>query len=501
MPHEKRTPEGLTLRSLRSASGWTTKKLANALGFADDRLIARYERGKPIARENLDRMAALLGYPSEAVDVLLSVHRGFLSGPPKALSPGALSPGQHARIERAALAAGWSLTEELRAELGRIERRRNAEAARREARVLWDQLKVATRQERREVVEIHSEFRSWALALLVCEESVRAAAHRADEALELASLALFTASRVPGDEGWRSHLQGYVWAHVANARRVANDFDGADAAFVQAWALWRSGADSAPEDLLPEWRLLDLEASLRREQQHFSEALALLDRALALCPGSETGRILLIKSHVLERLGDFAAALAALEQATFLIEASHNPRLLFALRFDTAVNLWHLERYAEAADLLPEVRRLAVEQANELDLVRVLWLEAKILAGQKQGGKAATALEQVQRDFTSHGLPYDAALSSLDLALLWLEEGRMAEVRALALGMAWIFTSQKIRREALVALSLFCEAARSEAVTMDLTRSVIAQIEEARRSAPRTEARGRELPIRAGSRR
>ena len=47
-----------------------------------------------------------------------------------------------------------------------------------------------------------------------------------------------------------------------------------------------------------------------------------------------------------------------------------------------AVDLCHLERYAEAAALLPRVRELAIEQANELDLLRLVWLEARIDAGQ-----------------------------------------------------------------------------------------------------------------------
>jgi tetratricopeptide (TPR) repeat protein len=342
------------------------------------------------------------------------------------------------------------------------------------------------------LVEIHPEFLSWALAVYVCEESERAAAHRADEAFELADLALFVADRVPGEEGWRSRLQGYAWAYLANARRVANDFDGADSAFAQAWALW-SDREGWAADLLPEWRLLDLEASLRRAQQRFTEALELLDRARSLCGSHEVaaGRILLKKEHILSQSGDFEGALAALAEAAPLIERSPEPRLLAVLRFNTVDNLLHLGRYTEAAELLPEVRKLVVQQANELDLVRVLWLEAKILAGQGDGRKAAAALEQVQRDLTAHRLPYDAALSALDLALLWLQEGRAAEVRELALGMAWIFTSQKIHREALAALALFCEAAQQEAVTVDLTRSVIARVEKVRRSAPRPQARDR----------
>ena len=285
---------------------------------------------------------------------------------------------------------------------------------------------------------------------------------------------------------------GYVWAYVANARRVANDFEGADTAFAQAWALWRAGAGSEPEPLY-EWQLLDLEASLRRAQQRFSEALELLDRAATTCGGSKIAarNILLQKEHILSRMGDFQGALAVLEEAAPLIEREREPRLFFVLQFNRADNLVHLGRYAEAAELLPEVREVAVQQANELDLVRVLWLEAKIASGQGDHRKAATALGQVLRDFTAHGLPYDAALSSLDLALLWLEDGRTAEVRALAIGMAWIFTSKKIHREALAALALFCEAAQRDAGTADLARSVIAQIEEVRRSAPRPQARGR----------
>lgn len=494
MPQEKRSPEAITLLALRSARGWPIKRLAEKLGLADERLLARYERGKkPLTRETLDRLAAELGFSSEEVEALLGAHRFLLfPPPPEEPSPVALRPAQRARIDRTALAFAWTLAEELRGELGRFERRGNAEAARREAREQWELLRAATRQERRDSVESHPDLRSWALSEHVCEESVRAAAHRADEALELADLALFIAGRVPGEKGWRSRLQGYAWAHVANARRVANDFDGADAAFAQAWSLWRAGAGS-PADLLPEWRLLDLEASLRRAQQRFSEALELLDRARSLCEEQSTaaGRILLKKEHILSQTGDFVGALAVLDEAAPLIERSGEPRYLTVLRFNTVDNLLHLGRYAEAAKLLPEVRRLAVAQANELDLVRVLWLEAKILIGQGQEQKAAATLEQVQREFTAHELPYDAALSSLDLALLYLKEGRTAEVRGLAVGLAWIFTSKKIHREALVALALFCEAARREAVTVDLTRSVIARIEEVRRSAPRPPARGR----------
>lgn len=396
----------------------------------------------------------------------------------------ALSREEIRRIDRTCMAVGWTVADEVRAGLIRRKRRAKTAAAFEEADGLWSLMKGCAPAERRELVAVFPEYRSWALALRLCERSVRAAADKADAALELAGLALFVAERAAEEEGFLSALQGWCWAHVANARRVANDFDGADRAFARAWSLWQAGA--ADPDLLPEWHLLSLEASLRRAQHRFAEALDLLDRARAACGGdaTATGRILLQRGKTLEQSGDFEGSLAVLAEAEPWIEESGEPRLLLILRFNKVDDLCYLERYEDAAELLPRVRKLALEQANELDLTRLLWLQARVWVGLGQSEKAKEALEQVRRDFTVRMLPYDAALSSLDLAVLWLKEDRMAEVRALALGMAWIFKAQGIDREALVSLSLFCEAAKREAATVELTRRVIREIEAVRRSVP-----------------
>ncbi|MFP5285515.1 MAG: hypothetical protein ACLGI9_07240, partial [Thermoanaerobaculia bacterium] len=73
-----------------------------------------------------------------------------------------------------------------------------------------------------------------------------------------------------------------------------------------------------------------------------------------------------------------------------------------------------------------------------------------------------------------------------DLAVLRVEAGRTAEVREQAENMAPIFVSKKIAREALAALKLFCDAARQEAATVELTRRVIGEVERARRAESRT---------------
>jgi tetratricopeptide (TPR) repeat protein/transcriptional regulator with XRE-family HTH domain len=357
----------------------------------------------------------------------------------------------------------------------------------REAEQIWTALERHPVGFRRQLIDVFPGSLSWALAVRVCEASVKSAAHKVEEARELAELAVCIAERVAGEETWRPRLLGYCWAHVGNARRVANDLAGADESFSKAWDFWRKGTASGPE-VLAEWRLLSLVASLRRAQRRLTEALDLIGRARA-CQGeaSFASRINLIMKEVsiLSRMGEPELALRALSEAAPLCEASGDRQMLFAFRFNMADALCQLERFEEAAELLRQIRELALQQGNELDLIRVGWLDARVAAGEGRIGDAIAGLEQASQDFTDRELPYNAALSSLDLAVLLLRARRTAEVRKLAVTMGWIFRSQGIDREALGALKLFCDAALQERATVELARKVIADIEEARCSAPR----------------
>ncbi|HEX3530138.1 MAG TPA: hypothetical protein VH988_24015 [Thermoanaerobaculia bacterium] len=471
-------------------SRWTPQRLAAAHGFAEHRQIYGYMSGdRTLTREYLEFLLAPLEVRSEDVDAFLfSDGLIVLDPPPQAASPVALTREEQRAIGRTASTAGWTLAETLRGKLIRRKKKNKVEAARRQARELWSVLKLADSQERRDLIEVYPVYQTWALAELLCHESIRAAAHKIEVALELAELAVFVAERVREEERWRSLLLAGCHAHIANVQRVAADFDAADESFARALALWEVGKGVDPYPL-DEWRLFDLEASLRRAERRFPEALKLLEQALAACGvnPADRGRILLKKEHVFDQMGDLQGALSALNEATPLVEASGDPHLIFSLRFKQANILCNQGRHVEAEPLLGKVRELAVQQGSALHLVRVLWLSSKVDAGFGRLEEAVASLEQVRKDFTAHRLPYEAALSSLDLALLWLKTERRAEVRELALAMKWIFTAKKIHREALAALTLFCEAAQQDAVTVDLTQQVIAEIERVRRSAPRSD--------------
>lgn len=466
------SPLSLVLTTLRSSRGWHQKDLGEAAGLPHG-FISDYEVGRrPLTRPKLEELAAILGHPSEAIDILLfAIHFLRDSEPP----PGRPLSPTRSELEK----IDWSLARAVRlaTDVGREElvrgfRDQGIREDRDRAEALWEILKPHTPANRRGLVERSLELRSWALCERVCAESAKAAAADAHRALDLADLALHIANHVRGPEGWRSRLQGYAWAFVANARRVASDLPGAEKAFAKAWELWKA-CPVEEQGPLPEWRLLDLEASLRRAQRRLQEALDLIDRALIGHKGEAPARIFLKKAFTLEQMGDYERAIETLQYASSQVEAQDEPRLLFAMRFNLAVSLSQLGRHAEAARLLPEIRGLALRLGNGPDQIRTLWLEGRIAAGLGRRNEAVSFMTQVRTEFTSRGLSYDMALSTLELAVLYLEENRAAKVKELAREMAPIFRAQGVHREAIAALKIFRDAAEEEEATAELARQVV----------------------------
>lgn len=471
-------PLSVTLTLLRSARGLTQKDLAEVTGIPNS-ILSDYEKGRrTLSREKLETVATAMKMRPEAIEVSLFAVDFIQSQEESSDSPLELDKKERWAVDRATAVAARQAAERTRSLTTQFLQARKVQKAREEAEKLWERLKKYTPRERRMLVEDAREFHSWALCERICSESERAAAADAGRASDLADLALRVANRVPGNDGWRSRVQGYAWAFIGNARRVASNLPGAEEAFNRAWKLWNSGHG---DDLriLPEWRLLDLEASLRRGQRRLPEALNLLDRALAARP-SEEGRILLKKAFTLEQIGEYERAIATLTAAADVVDDRSEPRMLCVLRFNLAVNLCHLGRYEQARVLIPEIRELASRLGNELDLVRLLWLEGRIASASGERDEAIVAMEHVRGEFTSRSLAYDMALVSLELAVLYLEDGRAGEVRILARQMAPIFQAQGVPRETMAAIRLFCESVEKDAATVELVRRLAEYLQRAR---------------------
>jgi len=474
-----RPPLGAVLRFYRFFLGWTEKDLARALGIRKPGLISEYERGiKELSRERLEELLAVMGVPPEAIDAALFA-LAFAPSPVSPGSPVEPSPAERRSLYQTAALAGLRAVAATFDRLTANLRRLHATRARRQAEWLWKTLQSLAPEQRRLKVERERRYWQWALAERVATQSFRAAAHQADQATELASLALRIAELAPVGETFRCRLQGYVLGFVANSLRVQGELRAAEEAFLRSDQLWEAGAAADP-GLLDGSLLLELKASLRRNQGRFEEALSLLDQAVKASGSEEAqGRIRINRANTLKRMGDSEAAIAELREAERLTERSADPRLPFLVRFTLANNLRELERYTEVQELLPEVRALAERLGNELDQIRVVWLHARVGAALGRREEALAALEQVRRYFTAKRMAFDAALATLEVAVLQLEQGQTAEVKRLAAGMLWIFKAQRVHQEALAALKLFCEAAEKEDATVELARRVAEYLRKA----------------------
>ena len=334
---------------------------------------------------------------------------------------------------------------------------------------LWSLLKDLPEDRQRAVVTAGRKFQNWALAVRICDESEIQASRDLERAASLARLAQWIADLVPGPEGWRNRLRGLVAGYAPNVLRVRGDLKSARAGMETARQLWATGSD--PAGLLDPGKLLDLDASLCRDERRFEDALARLDEAAAV--GRNRGRILVKKGFTLEVMGDYEGAIKALIEAERYIDQTTDLRLWYKQRGNLAVNYCHIGRFQEASELVQQVRPVAEELRDELDLLRITALEGRIAAGQGRGVKAVLLLNEVRQAFAGREMWYDVALIDLEMAPLLLAEGATAKVKEMAAELVVKFKQQGIHREALAALTLFHEAAEREKATAELARRVL----------------------------
>jgi tetratricopeptide (TPR) repeat protein len=290
---------------------------------------------------------------------------------------------------------------------------------------------------------------------------------------DLAEIAVEIAAQVGGELAGRRRLQSYAWAFFSNALRVSGDLASAEGALAKSRS-FRELSSSTNPALLGEERFLEIEASLRRAQRRFPEALICMRRALAEAEVGARQELLLNLGNLLIEMGQQEEATSPLEEAIRLVDPQREPRLAWAARFNLLVCLCALDRAAEGETWLPELREIASALGNGLDQVRLRWLESQVHAALGRPLEAIEALEEARDAFALRGMQYDVALAGLELCVLLLQEGRAGEVKEQAPGLAVTFQQLGIERERLATLTLFCAAAQVEQATVDQARAALA---------------------------
>jgi transcriptional regulator with XRE-family HTH domain len=470
LSRRKLSDYAIILAFLREGLGWGQSQLERAAGLAAH-TVGNYENGhKQLTRERLEHLLSFLGLGPERIDGLLAeleaARAGGRSGPLDPFS------SRRRKIEAIAAQFGRMAAGFARAALNLLMLGSETVHAHDQGDHLWRRLKRRPPEEWLLRVEEDRRYRNWGLVVLVVQESLDAAPNRPKEALALAQLALRIAELVSGTQEWCWRMQGYAGAALINAWRVCSDLPAARRASVRARRLWEDGEPGDP-GLLNEALLPWVEAALHRDERDFPLALRRVNEALELDNGEFRGKILLTKGYIHHTRDEPEASTAAILEAMPLIDTQKEPRLGWVMLHNLIADLVYLGRAEEARQKLPEARRLAERLGGELDLARVVWVEAMVAEALGNLREARKRFEHARSAFSRPELSYDLALVTLELSAVLLKQGETARVRSLANEMLQIFRSQNVQLEALAALQVFWEAVRRDTATVELARRVV----------------------------
>jgi tetratricopeptide (TPR) repeat protein len=332
-------------------------------------------------------------------------------------------------------------------------------------------------QERREMlIRNYRRFQNWGLleqlinhAWEECFVDALAAESFAKLALDLTDLLERNYYGVNRIEDMRAR----AWAFVGNARRIRFELDRAAGAFDRAFTHLCQGTG----DILERALLFELRASLLRAQRRPAEAERLLLRVLRIYrevgETHRAGRVLVSLSVGHEMVCTPERSIPLLYEALELIDVEREPRqLTWTAHHNLITALAETGRFMEAQGLFIQTRPLYARFPDSHTQNRRHWVAGRIARGLGQMREAEAHLQAAQEGFISSGCADDASLVTLELAALYAEQNRAAELKQLAEEALAVFSSQQIHREALAALSFLQQAAMAERVSLELVTRV-----------------------------
>jgi tetratricopeptide (TPR) repeat protein len=321
--------------------------------------------------------------------------------------------------------------------------------------------------------------RGWARAETLLKSVERVRAESPARAFEVARLAVEAATRLDVEAhpaGLVADLRCRTWAEMGNAQRLIGDLVAAERSLVaaQEHLAEGTGAPGLAADLL------DRGASLRIDQRRFAEAEEMLDRLIALRRAegrpSQVGKALVLQGLAAIYGEDPGVAcsrfLAALEE----LDPVADGRLMFIALHNLVECEIELNRFEEARRAQRSLAPLYERHAREMDLLKRRVHDGKIAAGLDDLGSAEAIFRECRAAYGRHGMPFYVALADLDLAAVWVRQGRFAEVYEVADQLVGSFAALGIGREALASFLLLREAARNEKATTALIRKVVTEV-------------------------
>ena len=324
-------------------------------------------------------------------------------------------------------------------------------------------------------------FWTWGLCEELLERSWSLRHEDPRQMLWLAGLAAEAADRLdPESHGTEAtfDLRSRAWGEYANACRVSDDLVQAEKAIGHALDLRKKGSGSQALHA----RLAELTAGIFSHQRHFPEAFQALDLAYTIHKKQgdlqSATRVLVKRGIYTGRSGDPEQGIQILARALSQTDENEDPKLRFMVLHN--ILLFRVERgeFRSANLQLFEMRPLYARHAGAVDLLKLRWIEGKIAAGLGEWERAERAFRQVREEFKTRGQIYHSAIIGLELAAIWLRQGRTREMKELVLETLEVFRSRYVARESIVALLMLRDALDRDLATSELITLVKEALEQ-----------------------
>jgi ATP/maltotriose-dependent transcriptional regulator MalT len=162
--------------------------------------------------------------------------------------------------------------------------------------------------------------------------------------------------------------------------------------------------------------------------------------------------IKLAKAHL--KLGDWQRTLSLLTEAERELEPGEELRLVLLVRQTAASALCDGGEPQQAREVLQETQSMAEELGDPILLIRRSWLHAKLSLSLMHGEEAESLFVAVLNDFHERSLPHAAPFVSLDLARLYMRQGREEDAGKLLDEVIHLFQSLGVPAKAQEAQTL-----------------------------------------------
>jgi tetratricopeptide (TPR) repeat protein len=313
----------------------------------------------------------------------------------------------------------------------------------------------------------------------------------ADEMLHFAHLARVAAEACSpdgidgiGGEMRLADLRTRAWGQYANALRLSGRLREAEEAFATAREHRQQGTG---DPMLRAW-LLERMTPLYIFQKLFKEAIEMCEEAGQVY--QELGESHLLASTLIQKAiailysGEARHAARILNQAIPLIDNEEDPHLLLAACHNLICCYIDLDRPDQALMLYVEARELYQELDDPLILLRATRQEGQLLRDLGHLRAAETALLRARKGYQEKGLAYEMALTSLDLASVYVKLGLVEEVKRTVLTTVPIFHALRVKVETLAALLQLQQVADQEQQALELIRTLNTRVESLPKGKP-----------------